>query len=466
MYFIFWYDYVALPIYLMILGGLLLTYFHRKHRHEPELKKYFTRGMVLKFIGGIAIGLIYEHYYRGAYDGRWYFEGANVLNTYFSRHPGEVFRVFFNSIGDFNNTNLDGLNMSNYFLFANESFFVAKIGALFNYGAFHMFLPLSLIFCFFAYIALWNFFVFIQREFGIRTQLAAFCTIFIPSVLVWDSSIFKDTVTFSSMCWLFITGYYAFVRPRKVLQNIAGFALAAYLIISVKVYIFAAFVPFFLLFIFNSYKDRIRNDAVRVLATPFIFVIAGAAILVFLRNADELLGRYSVENALDTAANTYNNITMYGGSAGSAYDLNVDFSSPLGILAAIPVGINLTLFRPYPWEYAKIFIFFSSIESMLVLYFTVMLFFKGGLGSTFKIIARTPVLQFCVMFTGLFAFMTGIAAANFGTLVRYKIPCLPFYFLFLVYLYQVKVAEARERDAAKLRALHDQESEDIPVHSS
>ncbi|RYY88639.1 MAG: hypothetical protein EOO15_08405 [Chitinophagaceae bacterium] len=466
MYFIFWYDYVALPFYLLILGGILMGYFNRKHKHEPELKKYFVRGMVLKFIGGISIGMIYELYYRGAYDGRWYFEGANVLNTYFSRHPEQILHVFANNIVDFNNTNLDGLNMANYFLFADESFFVAKLGGILNYGAFHMFLPLSMFFCFFAYIALWNFFVFIQREFAVRTQLAAFCTIFIPSVLVWDSSIFKDTVTFSSLCWLFICGFYAFVRPRKVIQNLLGFSLAAYFIISVKIYIFAAFVPFFLMFIFNSYKDRIKNDAVRVLSTPFIFIIAGGAILLFLRNADELLGRYSVDNALDTAANTYNSITMYGGVAGSAYELNVDFSSPAGILAAIPVGINLTLFRPYPWEYAKVFIFFSSIESMLTLYFTVMLFFRGGIGNTFRIISKTPILQFCLMFTGLFAFMTGIAAANFGTLVRYKIPCLPFYTLFLVYLYQVKVSEAKEREAAKLRLLHEQESGDIPVHSA
>ncbi|RYY40092.1 MAG: hypothetical protein EOO08_07075 [Chitinophagaceae bacterium] len=466
MYFIFWYDYVALPIYLVILGAILLAYFQRKHRNEPELKKFFMWGMICKFVGCVGIGLIYEHYYKGTYDGRWYFEGANVLNTYFGRHPGEIPHVLFNTIKDFNDTNLDGLNMTQYFLFANESFFVAKVGALFNFGAFHMFLPLSMFFCTFAYVALWNFFIFIQREFGIRRNLAAFCTLFIPSVMVWDSSIFKDTITFSSLCWLFVTGYYAFVKPRKVYFNLLGFALAAYLIISVKIYIFAAFVPFFLLFVFNSYKDRIRNDAVRFMAAPFILMLAGGAIMLFLQNADELLGRYSVENALDTAANTYNSITMYGGSAGSAYELDVDFSSPAGILAAIPVGINLTLFRPYPWEYAKVFIFFSSIESMIVLYFTVMLLFKGGILSTFKIIRKTPILQFCLMFTGLFAFMTGIAAANFGTLVRYKIPCLPFYLLFLVYLYQVKVAEKNERDQAKLLELHDQGSEGIPAHSS
>ncbi|GAB4093973.1 hypothetical protein [Flaviaesturariibacter terrae] len=461
MYFIFWYDYVALPVYLLLLGSLLMWYFGKRHPHEPELKKLYMRGMFLKFLGSVAIGLIYEHYYHGMYDGRAYFDASVMLNTYFRNHPGEMLHVLFNNLDSFNNTNMDGLSMRDVLLFQNEAFFVAKVAAIFNYLAFNMFLPNSLFFCTLAFIAVWNFFVFIREEFGIQTRLAAFCTIFIPSVMVWDSSIFKDTITFSSLCWLFITGYYAFVKPRKVLKNLLGFSLAAFLIISVKVYIFAAFVPFFLLFIFNSYKHKIQNPAVRVLSTPFILAVALGGVGLFLRNADELLGRYSMENALDTAANTYNSITLYGGAAGSAYDLNVDFSSPLGILAAIPVGINLTLFRPYPWEYGKIFIFAASLESMVLLYFTIKLTFKGGIGSTFRLIAKTPILQFCLLFTFLFAFMTGIAAANFGTLVRYKIPCLPFYCLFLVYLYQAKLAEAE----AKALEQQNQLSEHIPEHS-
>ncbi|RYZ23465.1 MAG: hypothetical protein EOO16_04790 [Chitinophagaceae bacterium] len=470
-YFIFWYDYVALPFYLMVVAGILMYYFNKKHRDEPELKKLFTQGMVLKLIGSVAIGLIYEIYYRGMYDGRWYFEGATILTDYFQKHPGEIWHVLTSGIKDFNSTNLDGLNTENFYLFADESFFVAKVGSLINFFTFDMFLPLSLGFCMFAYIALWNFFIFIRKEFAIQTRLAAFATIFIPSVLVWDSSIFKDTITFSALCWLFITGYYTFVKPRRVYINLAGFALAAYFIISVKVYIFAAFVPFFLLFVFNSLKHKIRNDAVRVLSTPFVLIFAAGGMFLFLSNANELLGRYSVENALETASNTYNSITMYGGVAGSSYDLNVDLTSPVGIITAIPIGINLTLFRPYPWEYGKIFIFVASIESMLVLYFTVRLVFRGGIGSTFRIIASNPILQFCLLFTGLFAFMTGMAAANFGTLVRYKIPCLPFYFLFLVFLYQKKVAEAQEKQDAMLReeerrSQPSQLSADTPVHSS
>jgi hypothetical protein len=56
-----------------------------------------------------------------------------------------------------------------------------------------------------------------------------------------------------------------------------------------------------------------------------------------------------------------------------------------------------------------------------------------------------------VLFSFTFAFMTGISSANFGTLVRYKIPCMPFYILFLVILYKEKVLEREmKREAAAI----------------
>ncbi|MBK9533341.1 MAG: hypothetical protein IPO42_16435 [Chitinophagaceae bacterium] len=44
---------------------------------------------------------------------------------------------------------------------------------------------------------------------------------------------------------------------------------------------------------------------------------------------------------------------------------------------------------------------------------------------------RDPVILYCLLFALLFALFVGATTANFGTLVRYKIPCLPFYIIAL-----------------------------------
>lgn len=438
MYFIYTLDYILLPIYILIFWLILNTYFKKRHGSNKIYKAHFNRALILKFIGCITIGMIYEYYYNGAYDGRFYFECGKLLSQYIIEYPSEFFNVMFSDLETFNATNKEALNTYNVYVYADESFNVAKIAAVFNIFSFNSFLPNSLFFCVIAFIGIWNLFIFFIKEYNLTPKIAGLCSLYIPSVIVWGSGIFKDTITFTALLWFFICTYYVFIKPRKLISNSIGLVISAFFIIHIKVYIIAAIVPFMILYIFNSYKNKIKHPTLKKIATPFILLLIAGSILLFLQNANEMLGRYSVDKVLNTASTTYQNITDYGGSAGSAYTLDVDFSSPLGILLAIPTGINLTLFRPYPWEYLKPFILFASAESMLILYFTLLCFFKGGFGKALRLIWNTPILQFCLLFSFLFAFMTGVSAANFGTLVRYKIPCLPFYLLFLAILWKLK----------------------------
>jgi hypothetical protein len=434
MFFIFWYDYLLLPFYLIAVSLFMNSYFKRKHGYNPMLKKHFNRGLWLKILGCIAIGMVYEYYYRGAYDGRWYFDGGKMLANYWLKSPSQIIPVLIEDRMQFNQTNLLGLQLDDVTIFTDEAFFVSKIVGIVNIFSFNAFLPSSLIICSIAFIALWNLFIFLMKEQSLLPIIAGLCTIYIPSLLVWDSSIFKDTITFTALCWMFICGYYIFIKPRKLPSNILGFTISAYCIIMIKVYIIAAFAPFFILYIFNMYKNKINNPTLRKISTPFILLFSAGGILLFLRNASEMLGRYSVEQVLDTASRTAYDIAQL--NAGSAYTINTDLSSIGGILKTLPAGIIVTLFRPFPWEYLKPIILFASAESMIILYFTIKVVRSLGLKKTFATISNSPILQFCLFFSLLFAFMVGITSTNFGTLVRYKIPVLPFYTLFLALLYK------------------------------
>ncbi len=435
MYFIYWYDYALLPIYLAACVLLLRRYFNSRHYEDAEeLWPYFRRGMWLKFLGCVAIGMIYEYYYQGSFDGRFFFEGGKMLSKYFLNHPAEIFKVLNSNIHQFNNENLDGLSIYDAKIFADSSFNVAKVAGLLNVVSFNAYLPCSLLFAALSYLALWRLFVFFVENYNLTYRVAAFCTIYIPSLLIWSSSIFKDTVTFTALCWLFICGYHVFIRPRRLPINIAVFIFSAYLIASVKVYILAAFLPFYIFYVFGALKDRISNPGLRKIITPIVIVVSVAAIVFVMGNLGDLLGRYALDSVVETASLTYGYIAEL--SAGSAYNLDVDYSSLPSLLKSIPAGINVTLFRPYPWEYLKPFTLFASAESMVLLYLTIKVLRKVGLNGFFSALASDSTIQFCLFFSLLFAFMVGISASNFGTLVRYKIPVLPFYTLFLALLYQ------------------------------
>jgi hypothetical protein len=67
--------------------------------------------------------------------------------------------------------------------------------------------------------------------------------------------------------------------------------------------------------------------------------------------------------------------------------------------------------------------------------FTLFVLYKCGPYNFLKSIIKDPVIMYCLLFAFLFALFVGATTANFGTLVRYKIPCIPFYIiaLFLIY---------------------------------
>ncbi|HYM93839.1 MAG TPA: hypothetical protein VET23_06855, partial [Chitinophagaceae bacterium] len=120
---------------------------------------------------------------------------------------------------------------------------------------------------------------------------------------------------------------------------------------------------------------------------------------------------------------------------GSAYSLGQFDPTIGGMLTKFPLAINVTFFRPYLWESKKIIVLFSAIEALVFLFVTLKVVFSLGIGKILKAINQDPTIQFCLIFSMIFAFSVGISSNNFGTLSRYKIPCLPFYALALILTY-------------------------------
>jgi hypothetical protein len=71
-----------------------------------------------------------------------------------------------------------------------------------------------------------------------------------------------------------------------------------------------------------------------------------------------------------------------------------------------------------------------------------MLIFRTGIAQAIRSISKFPLVSFCIVFSIVFAFAVGFSTSNFGTLVRYKIPCIPF---FMAALFIIIYADPRNR---------------------
>ena len=148
------------------------------------------------------------------------------------------------------------------------------------------------------------------------------------------------------------------------------------------------------------------------------------------------MGKYSLEKIAETSAVTRDWIGyMSDVDEGSGYDLG-DFSPTIGgMLSKMPAAVNVTLFRPYIWETRKIIVFLTAIEALLFLFATLKILFVIGIKKVWQTIGGDPTIQFCLIFSIIFAFAVGISSYNFGALSRYKIPCIPFYAMALILIY-------------------------------
>ena len=93
------------------------------------------------------------------------------------------------------------------------------------------------------------------------------------------------------------------------------------------------------------------------------------------------------------------------------------------------------------------------------MFFTLYVLVRGGIFNFFRNIISDPLIMYCLLFAVVFGLFIGASTLNFGTLVRYKIPCLPFYSIALFLIYE----KAKEK-AAKKRLEKETEGKLISFH--
>jgi hypothetical protein len=209
-------------------------------------------------------------------------------------------------------------------------------------------------------------------------------------------------------------------------------------IMSIKPYIAFALLPGSLIWIVNKFTFEISNKVVKSLVGPFLFLIAVGGGYLTLTFMSGFLGDYNVDNVLKKAvvANQDLKADYYGGNS---FDIG-DFEATLpSMLAKAPVAIEAAIYRPYLWEAKNIVMLLSGIESMLLLFITFRFLIRVRFFGFLGYFTRSHLLTFSMIFALFFGFSVGISTSNFGSLVRYRIPVLPFYIgsIFIMeYLYR------------------------------
>ncbi|CAN5336417.1 hypothetical protein BH10BAC1_BH10BAC1_13450 [soil metagenome] len=418
------FDLLLLPIYLLLIY-FVSSAIQRKNEKLQPLYKWYTKGLFIKLAGAISVCLIYQFYYSGG-DTVAYFETSRAIGNLLYKDFYMFLDVMSGNNSPENYSYFDSTTTIPVYWREDKTVFVARLFVPLYYISFHSFMIMTVLLSWICYTGIWRLFMLFHSQIPKLEKQFAIAFLFIPSVVFWGSGLLKDTITLSAVGWYTYHFYYFFIKREYKLSSALFIIISSYLLIAIKPYILFALLPGSIIWWSNERLKKVKNKVLRTIAAPF-FISLGVGLGFFvLSQMGDVLGVYSVDKVLDKAvASNFDQKQEYYG--GNSFDIG-DFDPTLaGVASKAHLAIAATLFRPYLWDAKNPVMFISALENTYILLLTIFLLVRLKFFGFFRLVGKNPLLLFSVLFSLFFAFSVGLATSNFGSLVRLKIPCIPFY---------------------------------------
>ena len=379
-------------------------------------------------LAGIALTLIYSYHYpdRNLADTFKYFDDSKVLYEFLFTDPIEFFRIIVGYKSD--NIHLKPVfeQMNNWYQINNKYFYndnrtLIRINAILmifsfgNYGVHLMF------FCFCSFLGKLFIYKAFQNVFKERKTLLFLSIFLIPSVVFWSSGILKEGLLLLLLGLLFL-GFERWAENPKSIKYFLISVLSVWGMFFVKFYVVITLTPG-ILAIFWLKRAQYKKPFLKMGITHAICVIA---FLIF----HFVSPFHSFINGLKWQKKNFYGLakTMESGSVIETQDLE---NNLLSFILNLPEGFINGFFRPFIWQgFSSPVVMAAALENLLwivLIFFAVKWFKKPDSKhlSYFLLFFSFTLLLFTVL---------GVVTPIIGTLVRYKIPALPFLVLSLFIL--------------------------------
>ncbi|MTI39082.1 hypothetical protein [Fulvivirga lutimaris] len=421
-------DFIVTPIWLFII--YIVAYWLRPRFTDVNTKRYFIPALTVKILGAIAVGVVYQFYY-GYGDTFWYHTyGSRIIWETIINSPIEGFRLIFEE-NQFTTDLYPWASKIRYYEY-DDTYFIVRLSAICDLFTFSSYIGTAMLFSVIGFSGLWALFKTFYSRFTELHRNLALAILFIPSIAFWGSGILKDTVTLSALGWLVYSVDQLLFKKNKSLIILLVLIINVYILFVVKKYILLTFVPCSIIWIYLSRISKISSLLLKTAIAPFLIIFFAIFSYWSVIKISENDARYSMDKIAETARITaYDIAYQTGKGAGSTYELGQLDGTFESMMSLFPKAVVVSLFRPFPWEVKTPLMLLASLESSVILLLTLLVIFRGNWISLLygKI---DPIVIFSILFALTFAFAVGVSTFNFGTLMRYKIPLMPFYLSFIV----------------------------------
>ena len=416
-------DFLLFPVYLLF----FYTFFkiRRKKINDPVLKIYHKRGFWIKAL--MVLPFAYFNFKLSPGDSYvlYHVEGSNITHLILKSFTN--LRYLTGSGEEYDQSGLLADTWNAGYCRDPNNFMIVRIVAGLSFFTFSKYLINCLIFSMVSFSGVWRLYRFFYDQYPHLHKQLAIAILYLPTFVFWSSGILKDPLCTGAMGWLTYGLYQAVYKKKNLLKDVIIIAASSYVLILLKVYILVAYTPFLILFLVLKNVNLVKNTFLK------IFIGLGLIVGIFLgftqimKQLQSTMSKYAGEGITKTIQNYQKNYSEQAGWAESNFSLGVEFDGSVSSLVKMaPAAIVATLFRPFIWESRKPSTLLSSFEALAIMLFTLKVLRTLGI-RRFLNSMRDPAIFYCISFSLLFALFVGATTPNFGTLCRYKIPCMPFY---------------------------------------
>lgn len=442
-----YWEYALSLVYIII---LYLIFARRKALmigSAPEYK-YYLWGFLAKLAGGVGFSLIYFYYYEGGDTTAYFYSGVAMRNLAFV-DPVEYLSQLFgdNSIEAWSRYTLGTARPYLYVFMEDRTFMVVRVSSVLALLTFNSYLISTLLIASISFFGIWAFYRTMVSYFPQIDRDLAIAFLFMPNPAFWGSAILKDTFSFSAACFWVHAVDEVFFKRRHVFGNWVLIVLSGAMMITVKPYIFMVLFPATMFWVFYLRVVRLRNALVKFVFVPFLALGLVVGSLFVLTRMGDQFDKFALDGALETIEITQGDLINEESYGSNSFDVGKFDGTWLGVLSKFPVAVNAALFRPFLWEAHNFTMALSGLENIWVLGLTILVIFRAGPRFMLRAILSIPVLSMASIFAILFAFTVGVTTPNFGAMVRFKIPMVPFYMssLFIVLFLSKLKRKAEDR---------------------
>ena len=427
-------DLYLVPLCLVL---ILMVSNLRAKKYTPVFQRYFWWGLGLKVLFNFVYALILAFYFRSG-DSYTYYRAILAMHQAITNDLSYLNDIFlklgiteYDRLYDYFIAFDDEESMFYLSMLAYDNLMLPKISLPFSFLFAKSYLCISTCISFLAFAGNWRLFKTFYYMYPSLHRKIAMAVLFLPSILFWGAGLLKDPLCFGGMGFALHACYKLFIKKENILINAIILLVSSWFVFIMKPYIILCIVGMLPVWLLFRYTRQIKIKPYRYAVNTLLFILLPFLSIVALQQLaqTELTTMFAFEKILQSMQMQQSNLSRM--EARSAFDLGEFDGTILSFLQMFPAAVATTLFRPFVWEVNNPFMLFSALESFLFIVITFMTVWLAGIKGIFRTLTNDSFLLFCLGFSLIFAGAVGITTYNFGTLVRYKIPALPFYLVLL-----------------------------------